>query len=212
MVDPPNAKSGEIAPRYNHSGHEPSGPCLRIRTTSGCQPGCAARLERDQILMPQLVDDLPRRLRCARRSCSRRTTSPPVQYARSLSGPVSAERSTVVADDVAPTGCRSTARCRRCRPARRSSWRCRRPRSAVSRLALSRPSVNTTTARRSESRVRHLLGRARDRVVQRRRAERRDRRQLSRQTLRARRERRDLVEPRVEGEDCRLVVRRRPAS
>ena len=44
----------------------------------------AARFERDQILMPQLVDDLPRGRRCAAAGVLATNTWPPVHVARSL--------------------------------------------------------------------------------------------------------------------------------
>ena len=57
--------------------------------------------------------------------------------------------------------------------------------SGVRRLALSLPSVKTITARRSPATIREPLRRLADRVVQRRRAERRNRLELAGKLLQA---------------------------
>ena len=133
---------------------------------------------------------------------------PPVHVARSSSVPVSAARSRrhrrnvgrgIVdrrhdADDV--------------HPARRSRWRRPTPHSGFNRLELSLPSVKTMTARRQPSRAADRWAVAAIASLQRRRAERLDRRQPSGQRLQSGGERLDFVEVRVEGEDGGLVAAR----
>ena len=211
LIDPPRSRIRARLPR-DITTPGSNGQVLVARTDHERMPArLAARFERDEVLMPQLVDDLPRRDAALRRRARHEHVSagPGGEIARAGRRAPTARRSS---SSCPPTGCRSTARCRRCRPARRSRWRSPTPRAGVSRLALSWPSVSTTTARRRPSRVADALGRLRDRVVQRRRAERHDAAQRVRQRLQARRERRDLFELRVEREDRRLRRAPRRAS
>ena len=69
-----------------------------MRTTSGCQPGLPLDSNAIEILMPQLVDDLPRRQAALGDACSTTNARPPVQSRDRSSGPASAERSRAVVE------------------------------------------------------------------------------------------------------------------
>ena len=93
----------------------------RARTTSGCQPGVPLEWKRNQVLVPQLVDDLARRRAALGRRCWPQTRA---RRSRRRGRPAGLRAPTAppTRSRRPPTGCRSRAR----RPRRRSGRRCRR--------------------------------------------------------------------------------------
>ena len=112
-----------------------------------------------------------------------------------------------------PTGCRSTARCRRCRPARRSRWRSPTPRSASESARVvdavgehdDRAAPSFALCRRAApsaaiASCSDVAPNGTTSIIE------------AGSVLQTGRERRALVELRVEREDRGFVARRRPAS
>ena len=189
----------------------PHGQVLVARTDHERMPArFAARFESDEILMTQLVDDLPRGRRCVRPACWPRTTWPPVQAARSLSGPVSGDcvpgprrnvgRRVVDRRDDAEDVDRHVDRA-----GDAGHFARRQPAGVVVAVGEDhdRAAAAVACARRAQP-----FGRSRRAATWRRTASPSTSDSGSAETAR---ERRDLVEPGVEREDRRLV-RRSPAS